>query len=317
MKQEKVHQGLREGELVLMATAKLREQVIERARRLVDGAEYVPISDFLREIEVIKGMLCRLRSRGRQYAVGLPAEVAQSVMLALLLIPDAQAELASAGKSSLADAFSSSPPVEELAKASDGARRVAEKLWGSRESAPTIEAWQHELTKLGSLGSLAEQLLTTARTQDGKPIDASGRPLANVPPAPKALPSAFAQEVEVDVRTVDEDPGVAMVKVRGAAEPDGAAMKGMFERRLRLRFDEESHPGIAKFLALAQATDVRVRARVNVQRGLGSSNAKHDELRLSEVIDETGSRRQMSLRLLELHVVTGDLFAIEGRPQPT
>lgn len=307
MKQEEVNQELRKGHLLLVATAKMRQKILERVQRLVDGVQYVALSEVLREVNEIKNMLSRMRKRGQSYSVALAAEIAQSLILALVLIPDRQADLTEEGDG-VTDSAGSSAPAAELAQAGDDARRVAHNLWGHPDAAPNIEAWDKELAKLGDGRQLAEQLLNAPRTEDGKSHDPNGRPFIDIPPVPKALPSAGPQEVELQVRTVDEEPGVALVRLVSAADPDGPAMKGLFERRLRLVFEEEAIPGVAKFLELAQVTDIHVRARVKVSRGLGASNAKHDELRLAEVIDEAGSRRQMSRRLIEMHVVTGDLF---------
>lgn len=303
MKQEEVNQGVRRGELVVVATAKLREKIIERVQRLIDDAPYVALSDVLREMDEIKRMLTRMGNRSRRYSVALAADMAKSVMLALLLIPERQEKIPRAG-----DESGPAQAAAELAKAGDDARRIADKLWGGIDPTPTIEAWHRELAKAAD-PTLTEQLLVATRTEDAKAHDPKGRPYTEIPAAPKSLPSAKVQEVELLVRTVDEDPGVALVRVESAADPDGPAMEGLFERRLRLVFDEESHPGVAKFLELAQVTDVHVRTRVHVTRGLGAFGAKHDELRLAEVIDEAESRRRMSRRLLEMNAVTGDLFA--------
>ena len=306
MKQEEVNQKLRTGDLVLVATANLREKILERGQRLIDGVRYVALSDLLREVNEIRSMLLRMRSKSRRYAVAVPADVAESVMLAMLLIPGGQAELAD-GDDGIGSAGNTQKP-DELVRAGDDARRIASKLWGVDDAAPTIELWDRELSKLGPRRELSEQLLVAARTADGKAHGASGQPLADLPLAPKSLPSANHEDVELHVKSVDEDPGLAIVVVMGAAHPHGPAMAGLFERRVRLTFDEELHPGVAKFLELAQVTDFHVLARVRVHRGLGARNAKHDELQLAEVIDERGSRDRISRRLLEMNAVTVDLF---------
>jgi hypothetical protein len=255
VKQEEINQEVRNGDLVVVATAKLREKVLERIRRLIDGVHYVALSDLLREINEIRIMLSRLRGGRRRYAVAVAAEIAQSIMLALLLIPERQKAIDVGGGSEHTGSAESAKVVEDLAKAEDGARRVADKLWGSKEATPTIEAWDRELSKLGERRELSEHLLVAPRTEDGKVHDSNGRPLVEIPPAPKSLPSTNNEEVELQVRSVDADPGLAIVKVLRAANPDGPAMKGLFDRRLRLVFEEEVWPGIAKFLELAQYTD--------------------------------------------------------------
>jgi hypothetical protein len=303
MKQEEANQAARNGDLIIVATAKVRGKILERAKRLIEGTSYVMLGDFLREINEIKGMLSCLAGRGRRYTVALSADLAQAVMLALLLVPDRQMKVPGGGRSP----GNSAEAAEELERAIDEARRVSNVLWGSNASIPTIESWQRELSKTANR-QLVEQLMVARRTDDAHAHDGVGRPLAHIPPAPKELRSAGAHAVELQVRNVDEDPSIACVKVMSADNPDAPAMKGMLDRRLRLAFDETRIAGIAKLLALAQVTDVHVQARVRVTRGLGTSNAKRDELELSEVIDEIDTRKKISLRLLEMKAVNRDLF---------
>lgn len=310
MKQEEINEEVRKGGLIVVATAKLRERILERTRRLIDGVQYVTLADLLREVDEIKSMLSRLRQRGQKYAVAVDAQTAQSVMLALLLVPARQADLEKgcnkAGQAATAKS------AAELAKAGDDARRIAEQLWRKADSVPTIEGWDRELSKLGPEGKLAGQLLVAPRTEGGEVHDALGRPLIELPTAPKALPSQVHQEVELSVGPVDPETGIAVVRVMSAADPDGPAMRGLFERRVPLSFDDEKLPGVAKLLELAQATDTFVRARVGVTRGLSAKHAKLDALRLAEVIDEAETRKRMSRRLLEMKAVTGDLFQTQG-----
>lgn len=310
MKQEEINQEVRKGSLVVVATAKLREKIIERTRRLIDGIPYVTLTDLLREVTEIKSMLSRLRQRGQKYAVAVDAQTAQSVMLALLLVPERQADLEKG--SNKAGQAGTAKTAAELAKAGDDARRIAEQLWGKPGSVPTIEAWDRELAKLGPEGDLAGQLLVAPRTEGGEIHDALGRPLIELPAAPKALPSQAPQEVELSVGPVDPETGVAVVRVMSAANPNGPAMRGLFKRRVPLVFDDEKLPGVAKLLELAQVTDTLLRARVGIKRGLTAAYAKLDALHLAEVIGEAETRKRMSRRLLEMEAVTRDLFHTEG-----
>jgi hypothetical protein len=309
MKQEEINQEVRKGGLVVVATAKLREKILERTRRLIDGVQYVTLADLLREVNEIKSMLSRLRQRGQKYAVAVDAQTAQSVMLALLLVPERQADLESGGNK--AGQTGTAKTAAELAKAADDARRIAGQLWGKPDSVPTIEGWDRELSKLGKEGKLAGQLLVAPRTEGGKVHDALGRPLIELPAAPKALPSEGPKEVQLSVGPVDPETGFAVVRVMSAADPDGPAMRGLFERRVPLAFDDERLRGIAKLLELAQVTDTLLRVRVGVTRGLTEANAKLDSLQLAEVIDEAETRRRMSRRLLEMEAVTEDLFHVK------
>ncbi len=309
MKQEEINQEVRKGGLVVVATAKLREKIVERTRRLIDGVQYVTLADLLREVNEIKSMLSRLRQRGQKYAVAVDAQTAQSVMLALLLVPERQADLESAGNK--AGQAGTVKTAAELAKAADDARRIAGQVWGKPDSVPTIESWDRELSKLGKEGKLAGQLLVAPRTEGGKVHDALGRPLIELPAAPKALPSEGPKEVQLSVGPVDPETGFAVVRVMSAADPDGPAMRGLFERRVPLAFDDERLRGIAKLLELAQVTDTLLRVRVGVTRGLTEANAKLDSLQLAEVIDEAETRRRMSRRLLEMEAVTEDLFHVK------
>jgi hypothetical protein len=314
VKQEEVNQAARKGALVVSATGKLREKILERVRRLIDGVHYVALSDLLREINEIKAMLSRLRVPGSKYTVAIDAQIAQSLMLALLVVPARQAELRDGDGDSNGDGNGktsrngSAQEQAELAKAADDARRVAEQLWGKPDTVPTIEGWHRELSKLGAGAKLAGQLLVAPRTEGAEAHDSTGRLLVEVPAAPKALPSMEPQLVELHVRAVDTETGVAVVRVLSAADPDGAAISGLFDRRVRLVFDSEELTGSAKLLELAQVTDVPVQARVGVTRGLGTSGTRHDELLLKEVVDEMETRRRMSRRLLEMNAVTDDLF---------
>lgn len=309
MKQEEVNQAVASGGLVLIATGKLREKILERTRRLVDGVMYVTLSDLLREINEIRQMLSRMRNRGKHYAVAVEAQIAQSIMLALLLVPELpqrQSKLPMGDKTGDAGTANG---IINLARAADDARRVAERLWGAPEAVPTIEKWDRELSKLDDGGKLAEQLLLARRTEGAQAYGPNGQPFVELPVAPKALPSEEIHEVVLHIRTVDAETGIALVRVMRADHPDGPAMKGLFERRVPLAFDSEKRPGVAKLLELAQATDIHLLARVNVTRGLSPANAKLDKLDLAEVVREAETRQRVARRLLEMNAVTEDLFS--------
>jgi hypothetical protein len=306
MKQEEVNQAVNKGGLVLAATGTLREQVLERVRRLIDGVHYVTLSDLLREVNEIKLMLSRMRTRGQMYTVAIDAEIAKSVMLALLLVPESQAKLPAQENAGHAG---SGTEAAQLAKAADDARQIAERLWAKPNAVPTFEGWNKELSKLGDSGALAEQLLVAPRTEGAQAHDSNGRPFVEVPTAPKALPSEHIHEVELHIRMVDPETHIATVRLIGNANQGNPALLGLNERRIPLWFDDEKLPGVSKLLELAQTTDVHVHVRVNVTRGLSRANAKLDKLELAEVIRETELRQRMARRLLEMNAVTEDLFS--------
>jgi hypothetical protein len=305
MKQEEINQELRNGETVLTGSAKLRDKVLERIQRTIDGNQYLTISDLVREINEISALLMRHGARGRQYAVAVSVAVAKTVLLALLLIPERQKKTPG-----LKAPENSAEATAELERTIDAARSAAHVLFGTENATPTIEKWERERAKAVNC-QLWEQLLTAPRVEGVAVFGGAGGQLLQIPAIPKALPAADTQKVVLQVKTVDEDSGVALVNVLSAANPDGPALRGLFDRRLPLSFDEDATPGIAKLLELAQVTDVHLQVLVTVARGLGASNTKLDALKVSEVLDEPAVRLMISRQLLAMKAVNGDLFVDE------
>lgn len=302
MNQDEVNQRVRSGEGVVTATSKLRAKIIARSQQMIDGTEYVTLSDLLREIQEISSVLLRQGTRSRKYAVALASAIANSILLALLLIPDKQARVAD-DKTPKNSAEASA----ELERTIDEARSAAHILFGSQDSAPSLEDWERERAKSKN-APLWEQLLTAPRTDNAEVYCGTGAQLLEIPPVPRTLSAAKKPKVSLKVKTVDEDSSIAIVNLLGAENPDDPSMKGLFDRRIQLTFDQDATPGIAKFLELAQVTDTDVTIRATVTRGLGTPNARLDSLGVSEVIEENAMRQKISYRLVAMRAVSGDLF---------
>ena len=303
MKQEETNEKSRQGTKIRVASAKLRAVIIARAQRVIDNADYLPLADLQREIREIGELLASHSVPGRRYTVACPANAARELILSLLQIPDVQASITT-DDTPKNDAEASI----EVAKATDDARRTAHTVWGGDGSSATVENFHRELSKADN-PLLVEQLLTGPRAEASEVQGATGERLAAIPQAPKFLPSGSTHQVGIDIKLVDRDQSLASVKVGDAENPEAAALSGLLGRRVSLKFDVEQLAGIDSMLMLAQATDVRVRVRVHVRRGLGKANMKLDELRVAEILQEAQTRAEISRRLVEMQAMQLDMIA--------
>lgn len=230
----------------------------------------------------------------------IPAEVAKKVWLELLLIPRQQM-----AHSSTEPATSAAAAVE-MTEAADDAIRIHQALWQTDDASPTFEDLQRELSKAQS-PELTAQLLFSAHSVDDAVNTSTGNSLPSIPATPRYIACSSRPKLTLSIKSVDEDPGLAMVVVIGAENPDDVAMKGLFERRATLAFDETAFPGLGKLLVLAQAADANVPMRVSVRRGLGPASTKHDQLGVVELVDEVRTREIIAAQLVSMKAVTEEL----------
>jgi hypothetical protein len=300
MKQEETNQGVRDGNFVKVASKKARETILKRIARIVDGRAYVVLDDFVRELGEIKGILLRMRAPERRYSVALLAETAECIFLELLLIPRAQKSHTSPEPETSAEAS------HEMTHAANEAMQISQALWLTPDANPTYEDLQREINK-ASNPELTRQLLLSAHSSDDSVTAATGNELPAIPAAPRYIASGSSQQVALKIKWVDEDAGQATVTIRGAKDPDALCLHGLFDRRVRLVFDETALPGFGKLLVLAQAAEVDIQLQANVQRGLGPGSARHDQLLANEVVDEVVTRAIISEKMKPMMTVNAEL----------
>ena len=300
MKQEESNQGVRDGKLVKTASKKVRETIIAKFAKHLEGSAYVVLDDFIRELIDIKSILMRTRAPSRQYAVALAAKSALDVYLELLLIPRQQLS------HTKPEPETSAAAAQELTLAAEDALRVSHVLWNHVDAKPTYEDLKREINKTRN-PELTMQLLFSAHSTEDGVNTSSGNTLPTIPAAPRFIASANQQRLTLKVKFVDEDPGQATVVIAGSGDPDAQCLQGLFERRIRLVFDETVLPGFGKLLVLAQAADVEIQVLADVQRGLGIGSAKNDLLQAVESIDEARTRAIIAAELRMMMSVDEEL----------
>lgn len=308
MRQEQVNQDARDGKLIQVASMAVREAVVERVSRLVDGKSFLMLDDFFRELEALRALLRQAQAPGRGYAYAVPADIAKPVLLELLLVPARQADLADDCPAT------STAASKELAKAAQDAERIAHKLWQGKDSVPTLELLDKELAKCKHR-ELTERLLFSAQGTDATPTTAAGNLLPRLPAIPRHIACEARPKVSLIVKSVDEDQRVAWVVIEAADNPDAIALSGLFTRRVQMAFDDQVFPGLGKLLLLAQTTEVAIQAYVVVRRGLGANPAKQDLLSVSELLDEPATRETIAAGLVKMQAVKPQLD-LELSPMP-